>query len=256
MTLFERTYLCALPFLPALYGQVRRRLRGLVRRFGPHCEVLDVGGRKSPYSIGVGARVTISDLPRISETQKQLNLGVTGKMVHQTLARRSNVRAIIFDDMTHSHLPDNSFDCVVSVEVLEHVTEDQRFVHEVARVLRPGGVFLMTTPNGEFVPNHNPDHKRHYRRDQLAAVLTQAFDDVDVEYGVQAGRWAALGYRSWSLKRPLRTLLSMLGNLINGVLSSRAALKQQSHGTCHLIAVAAKAPLGHTTPQEACPVAG
>jgi glycosyltransferase involved in cell wall biosynthesis/SAM-dependent methyltransferase len=42
---------------------------------------------------------------------------------------------------------DASFDGIVCVEVLEHVDGHERLFREVARVLRPGGVFLFTTPN-------------------------------------------------------------------------------------------------------------
>jgi 2-polyprenyl-6-hydroxyphenyl methylase/3-demethylubiquinone-9 3-methyltransferase len=39
------------------------------------------------------------------------------------------------------------FDAVVCVDVLEHVTDLQKVMHEVARVLRPGGLFLFDTIN-------------------------------------------------------------------------------------------------------------
>ncbi|WP_322890454.1 MULTISPECIES: bifunctional 2-polyprenyl-6-hydroxyphenol methylase/3-demethylubiquinol 3-O-methyltransferase UbiG [unclassified Yoonia] len=40
-----------------------------------------------------------------------------------------------------------SFDAVVCVDVLEHVTDLQKVMFEVARVLRPGGLFLFDTIN-------------------------------------------------------------------------------------------------------------
>lgn len=125
------------------------------------------------------------DLPRESEIQKALNLGVTDEIVDQTWARRSNVKGILFGDMTCSSLPDNSFDCVVAVEVLEHVEQDDLFVKEVNRVLKPGGLFLMTTPNGDFCKNINRDHVRHYQRPQLQSLLSSYFTDVEVEYAIQ-----------------------------------------------------------------------
>jgi SAM-dependent methyltransferase/glycosyltransferase involved in cell wall biosynthesis len=42
---------------------------------------------------------------------------------------------------------DSSFDGVVCVEVLEHIDGHERLFQEVERVLKPGGVFLFTTPN-------------------------------------------------------------------------------------------------------------
>lgn len=43
--------------------------------------------------------------------------------------------------------PDNFFDIVISNEVLEHVTDDKKSVEEIMRVLKPGGHFVIFTPN-------------------------------------------------------------------------------------------------------------
>lgn len=229
------------PFLPPLYSMVRRRLVKIARTHYPHPpDILDVGGRKSHYTVGLPANITITDLPREKELQQELNLGINQKIIEQTLARRSNVRQMLFDDMTHSLLANDSFDCVVAVEVLEHVAEDALFVEQVRRVLRPGGVFLMTTPNGDFVKNTNPDHKRHYTRQQLRVLLATYFSNVEVEYAIQGGTFRTLGLRPFSLKHPGRTVLSMTSNLVNSVQSARETLKHTAHGTRHLIAIATK----------------
>lgn len=46
-------------------------------------------------------------------------------------------------------LPDNQFDCVVSIDVLEHLKQDQPFLSELKRVLKPGGRAVVTVPNGD-----------------------------------------------------------------------------------------------------------
>lgn len=43
--------------------------------------------------------------------------------------------------------PDNSFDLVLSHEVIEHVRDDATSAHEIARVLRPGGRAVIFAPN-------------------------------------------------------------------------------------------------------------
>ena len=47
------------------------------------------------------------------------------------------------------HLPfdDASFDAALAIEVLEHIDGHDRFFADVARVLKPGGIVMFTTPN-------------------------------------------------------------------------------------------------------------
>lgn len=232
------------PLLPPLYRIVRKKLLAETRTATSPIKILDVGGRKSPYTIGVPGEITIIDLPRESEVQIALNLGITDAIVGQLKKRRSNIEGFVFGDMTRSDLPDESYDLVVSVEVLEHVEEDERFLREVWRVLKPGGYFMMTTPNGDFVVNRNPDHKRHYKRFELLGLLGRIFSSVEVEYAVAGGTYRKLGLRSWSARRPFATTLSALGNVVNSVQSSRRSLSSSAIGTHHLIAVARKPQVG------------
>lgn len=44
----------------------------------------------------------------------------------------------------------NSFDAVIMMEVLEHVIDDEKTIAEINRVLKPGGKFIVTTPNKLF----------------------------------------------------------------------------------------------------------
>jgi len=43
--------------------------------------------------------------------------------------------------------PDNQFDTILSHEVLEHVLEDRKSIHEMVRVLKPGGRVIIFVPN-------------------------------------------------------------------------------------------------------------
>ncbi len=238
-------YSCLRPFLPPIYRHVYDRLTVLVReskrRTGTTPRILDVGGRKSHYTIGLDAKITISELPRESDVQKQLHLGITDQMAIQTRKRRSNIETIVYDDMVNTRLPRESYDIVVAIEVLEHVEADSRFVMNVFSLLRPGGSFLMTTPNGDYVTDiTNPDHKRHYRREQLVSLLLESFPETEVYYAVKGSRFREWGLRSWSPKHPITTLRSMVGNYINWRESMSTDLANQPQGTHHLVAIARK----------------
>jgi SAM-dependent methyltransferase len=51
-------------------------------------------------------------------------------------------------DIVDIAAPNGSFDAVVCTEVLEHVPEPIKAVKELARLLRPGGILLLTAPLG------------------------------------------------------------------------------------------------------------
>lgn len=76
-----------------------------------------------------------------------------------------------------------SFDAVVSFQVIEHIEEDIEFVREVARVLRPGGKFVVSTPNAPMSLTRNPWHVREYNADELRNILECHFSKVTA-YGV------------------------------------------------------------------------
>jgi SAM-dependent methyltransferase len=57
------------------------------------------------------------------------------------------------DASQHVDYPDAAFDVVVAGEVIEHVVDTDTMVREFARVLRPGGTLILTTPNLAYLPN-------------------------------------------------------------------------------------------------------
>lgn len=64
-------------------------------------------------------------------------------------------------DLQNIPLPDNSFDTVLCAEVLEHVPEPRQALLEVARVLKPGGYLVMSTPLLMYLHNEPHDFYRY-----------------------------------------------------------------------------------------------
>lgn len=75
---------------------------------------------------------------------------------------------------------DGSFDFVISFQVIEHIRRDGDFVREVHRVLRPGGQFIVTTPNAPMSLTRNPWHVREYTADELRDLLARSFSAVEM----------------------------------------------------------------------------
>jgi SAM-dependent methyltransferase len=77
-------------------------------------------------------------------------------------------------------------DAVVSLQVIEHLWEQERFLAECRRVLRPGGTLIVSTPNRlTFSPGRdtplNPFHTRELTGAELAGLVADAgFGDVVV----------------------------------------------------------------------------
>lgn len=76
-------------------------------------------------------------------------------------------------------LSDASVDRVVSFETLEHIAEQPAFLREVARVLRPDGLFILSSPNkAEYSDRLNYDNTFHVRelyRAELEALIAPVF---------------------------------------------------------------------------------
>jgi SAM-dependent methyltransferase len=77
-------------------------------------------------------------------------------------------------------------DAVVSLQVIEHLWEQERFLRECRRALRPGGALLLSTPNRiTFSPGRdtplNPFHTRELSGAELAGLVHDAgFTGVEV----------------------------------------------------------------------------
>lgn len=128
-------------------------------------EVLEIG-TGAGYGIEVVAPhasrfVTIDKLPPATELIRQ-----PGVEFRQTV-----VPPLPFED--------DSFDCVISFQVIEHIARDREFVREIRRVLRPGGKFIVTTPNAPMSLTRNPWHVREYRSEELRALLSAEFSAVE-----------------------------------------------------------------------------
>lgn len=78
---------------------------------------------------------------------------------------------------------DESFDYVISFQVIEHIKRDKEFIKEVSRILRKGGKFIVSTPNAPMSLTRNPWHIREYTESELKTLLTSDFSIVET-YGV------------------------------------------------------------------------
>jgi 2-polyprenyl-3-methyl-5-hydroxy-6-metoxy-1,4-benzoquinol methylase len=88
-------------------------------------------------------------------------------------------------------VPNEEFDIVISLEVIEHIWNTENYLTEVKRILKPGGYAIFTTPNyncyhyrlyhalGRFEKCLDPRHKKYYTARSIIRELCKHFQIVE-----------------------------------------------------------------------------
>jgi SAM-dependent methyltransferase len=101
--------------------------------------------------------------------------------------------AIVRGNLAQLPVRDGAIDVVVNMQVIEHLWDQAAFLAEVARVLRPAGTLVISTPNRiTFSPGRdkplNPYHTRELSAAELTGLLRDAGFVMHRMYGVRHGR--------------------------------------------------------------------
>jgi SAM-dependent methyltransferase len=154
-----------------------RRHQVVYQRLAPRCagrEVLEAGcgeGYGADLIAGIARRVVAVDYDEAAVAH-----------VRSRYARVQVMQA----NLAQLPLPDASVDVVVNFQVIEHLWDQAQFVSECARVLRPSGLLMVSTPNRiTFSPGRdtpiNPFHTRELNACELTQLLVDAgFSEVSI----------------------------------------------------------------------------
>jgi len=168
---------------PELYGPRHDYREALVMRrllpALPGPEVLNAGagaGSLSLKMIDAGLRVTSTDYsPELCEW--------TRRALRERGVEDAN--PVLAADLQKIDLPDASFDAAVCAEVLEHLDDDAAALGELARMLRPGGLLLVTVPAGPYRYDWTDrwaGHRRRYTVEGLRERMEAAgLTDVEIQ---------------------------------------------------------------------------
>jgi SAM-dependent methyltransferase len=136
------------------------------------------------------------------------------KRAHQA----AHISFAVDDACEFRSVPEQVFDLVVSFETIEHVPSAEKFLANVRRALRPGGTFIVSTPNRwRYSPGNklsskpwNPYHVREWNENEFLDLLKPWFRVADVLGQKPISSWKAqvidlAGTRPW-----LKTLIATL----------------------------------------------
>jgi SAM-dependent methyltransferase len=120
------------------------------------------------------------------------------------------------------NLPGGSFDVITAIDVIEHVPDVRRFTLELYRILKPGGVLLIVTPDvGSSTakimknawPHYKQEHLGYFTKGSLSMLLRRSGLTVR---SIRCGRkYITFDYALGLLRRytpgPLTSLLNCIG---------------------------------------------
>jgi SAM-dependent methyltransferase len=147
-----------------------RRHEVVYQQLAPRCAGLEV------LEAGCGEGYGADLISRVARRVIALDYDKT--TVAHVRARYPRVE-VMHGNLAELPLADASVDVVVNFQVIEHLWDQTQFVRECARVLRPSGLLMVSTPNRiTFSPGRdtpiNPFHTRELNADELTRLLVDA----------------------------------------------------------------------------------
>jgi SAM-dependent methyltransferase len=196
------------------------------------------GGKLLEVGCGIGRGIPFL-LPKVSEYQA---IDKNRRLLESLRKQYPQATFISGRVPPLTQIPDNAFDYVLSFQVIEHIADDKLFVKELHRVLKPGGMLVLTTPNRLRSLTRNPWHVREYTAEELAALLLPFFKEVDmrgiagnekVERYHQANAASVAKWKQWDLLKLEYRLPSWMLRIPYEILNrmNRNRLMQQEETT-------------------------
>ena len=99
---------------------------------------------------------------------------------------------VVRGNLVQTGFADATFDLITSLQTIEHLWEQPRFVGECARILAPGGTLVLSTPNRLTFPSGNWYHTRELTAAELTELVGPHFEithALGLHHGARLRTW-------------------------------------------------------------------
>ncbi len=160
------------PFLEPILRKLRiRKVLPTIRRYS-ECHLLDVG-------CGWDYRLLKTIAPFV-----KTGVGIDYKVPESENGKIKTIKMVMADTLPFNA---ESFDVITLLAVLEHLSDPQGMIKEIARILKKNGRLVVTVPSKAAQPvleflsyrlkiinaDEIKDHKKYYNRDELKKMFSQ-----------------------------------------------------------------------------------
>jgi 2-polyprenyl-3-methyl-5-hydroxy-6-metoxy-1,4-benzoquinol methylase len=110
----------------------------------------------------------------------------------------------LIENLPDEPLPEQRFDAITVLQVLEHVSDPMAFLAKLSRQLNPGGMLILTTPDAEGPVSHFPDALTEVPPHHVTQWTERAFRSglASLGFGVEAVRREPLPSYLWETYLP------------------------------------------------------
>lgn len=197
------------------YRERLEKILGAIRRYCPQgARVLEIGCSQANVSL-------------LLAEAGYLTVGLDLRSAALHYARSKYDRGLFYPLAGSAEalpLAANAFDAAILGELLEHCADPQAVIRQARAVVKPGGILVITTPNGDYLGSHEPLYNsdlasaKHLRQrqfgpageDHLFAFTQQGLVNLLTDCGLQILRCAYSGSVAYSDKlRVLKQLLPL-----------------------------------------------
>ena len=147
----------------------------LARHRAPYVHALGLAGAGRVLDLGCGSGYGTAEL---ADSLSRI-VGLD-RIPPDSQNRRANIDWVRAD-LRGNPLASDSFDLIISFQVIEHLEDPTIYLESISRLLAPGGTALITTPNILTSDKINPFHVHEYASDELERCLAPFFDEVEMQ---------------------------------------------------------------------------